>query len=308
MKKDSHIKLGMHVRISELGDKKGEVLESFCKAIGEESCDPDFYSEELYLGITDYGGSFYVETYERSESFGPNNKLVTVDFILNGGDNKVIDDSEIKVGDTVKVVANGYSYTTYTEMSEILGLTEYNRDVRPITHKDYKVVGVGTHNAYSDRIILGIESSTGDQYLIGIDGVIKVDKDLEEKEELVELGRSLFGTKIRVTPETSKLVQEAVFAAGGYGWPLNDPHKVRFEDKPYIFITKDGAFSCCPFEGTFLSSGKKEVKVSTKTQLVVEDVVEDNSEALEELSKAQKELEEVSKRIEKIKSKLNTNQ
>lgn len=306
MKDYSHIKPGMYVLISELGDKKEEVLEAFLNTVNYESFDPDFYTSELYLGIADNGGSIYVETYERSDFFGPNNKLVTVDFILNGGDNKVIEYSGIEVGDTVKVVANGYSYTTYTEMSGILGLTKYNRDVRPITHKEYKVVGVRTHESHSDRIILGIESSTGDQYLIGIDGVIKVDKELEEKEELAELGRSLFGTKIKVTHETSKLVQEAVFAADG-SWSTGTK-SITDVAQPFIFIRSNGELSWSWDLEDFLSRGLKEVKVSTKTQLVVEGVVEDNPEVLEELSKAQKELEEVSKRIEKIKSKLNTNQ
>ena len=138
--------------------------------------------------------------------------------------------------------------------------------------------------------------------------VTKVDKELEEKEELAELGRSLFDSKIEVTPETSKLVQEAVFVAGGYGWSGNYT-KVLYVDKPHLYVSKVGGLAYSDaVDKNFQSNPKKEVKVSTKTQLVVEDVVQDKSEMLEELSNVQKELEEVNKRIEKIKSKLNTNQ
>jgi len=93
MKDYSHIKPGMYVLISELGDKKEEVLEAFCSAIGKGSCDPDFYSTESYLGIEICAGPFYVETYDSIEPYGDNSKLVTVDFILNGGDNKIVGDS-----------------------------------------------------------------------------------------------------------------------------------------------------------------------------------------------------------------------
>ena len=116
MKDYSHIKPGMYVLISELGDKKEEVLEAFCSAVGKGSCDPDFYPTELYLGVTeeedvfntyiDTYGDTSIDTYINTESFGSNNKLVTVDFILNGGDNKVIEGIKIEVGDIVKVIDN----------------------------------------------------------------------------------------------------------------------------------------------------------------------------------------------------------
>lgn len=76
----SHIKQGMYVLISELGDKKDEVVEAFSKAKGVGYVYVDFFKDELYLGFS----HSYINTYAGVENFGENAKQVSVDFILNG--------------------------------------------------------------------------------------------------------------------------------------------------------------------------------------------------------------------------------
>lgn len=51
-----------------------------------------------------------------------------------------------------------------------------------------------------------------------------------------------FGYKYRVTPETSKLLQEAVFKDGG-GWQYSTKTEVRLTDSIYVFVDSDGGLS-----------------------------------------------------------------
>lgn len=54
----------------------------------------------------------------------------------------------------------------------------------------------------------------------------------------------LFGKKYRVTTETSELLQQAVFEAGGCWWAFGQ--QIRFGKEPYLFISHDGVIT---FEG-----------------------------------------------------------
>jgi hypothetical protein len=60
-----------------------------------------------------------------------------------------------------------------------------------------------------------------------------------------------FGFKYRVTPESSKLLQEAVFAAGG-GWNFNGRNKLQHLGEEYLYINEDGEIyygaSYCDFQ------------------------------------------------------------
>jgi len=63
-----------------------------------------------------------------------------------------------------------------------------------------------------------------------------------------------FGYKYRVTPETSKLLQEAVFADGG-GWNFNGRTKVQHLENEYLYIYENGEISYgnsyCDFQSDY---------------------------------------------------------
>lgn len=92
---------------------------------------------------------------------------------------------ELKVGDKVKVVDNGKSFTTYTEFMTTYGTKEqcclWDRNVAPQEDNTiYKILNIADHldrpNLYNKlAIIQQIGLSEGRVYIIEIDGLKKID-------------------------------------------------------------------------------------------------------------------------------------
>lgn len=114
---------------------------------------------------------------------------VSVDFVLNGPKEEE-GEGAIKVGDYVEVVNTGYSYTTYQGMAEVMGLGRYiSKDGRlPKLEEVYKVIALKKHPDSSTTTLLGIEAKGGEHYIIGLEGVKKVDKLEEEDDTVFKVG------------------------------------------------------------------------------------------------------------------------
>lgn len=92
---------------------------------------------------------------------------------------------ELKVGDTVKVVENGKSFTTYTEFMTTYGTKEqcclWDRNILPKEDNTiYKILNIAEHldrpNFYNKlAIIQEVGCYEGKVYIIEIDGLRKID-------------------------------------------------------------------------------------------------------------------------------------
>lgn len=116
----------------------------------------------------------------------------------------------------------------------------------------------------------------------------------EEKQE--PIGKKLFGHKMRVTPETSRLVQEAVFEAGGGWW--TEGKKVKYLDMECLYISKGGRIAHSDYDGIFKDAPSPEIQVSAKSVLVIEDIVKSEKELqIEETLRKIASLEEQLKQL-----------
>lgn len=80
-------------------------------------------------------------------------------------------DNEFNIGDIVQITGSGCAYTTYSEMAEEMGLTEYvyGNDTRhhPPLNSGLKIVATVQHLSKEGVTLYGVESvSTGEQYII----------------------------------------------------------------------------------------------------------------------------------------------
>lgn len=86
-----------------------------------------------------------------------------------------------------------------------------------------------------------------------------------------------FGKKYRVTPETSKLLQEEVFKAGGR-WACGTG-SVQLVDMPFLFLDDDGAINTDGCEHWFNTVDKPEGVL--ELNLVLKDVIDPPPETVE---------------------------
>lgn len=112
-----------------------------------------------------------------------------------------------------------------------------------------------------------------------------------------------FGKKYRVTPETNRLLQEAVFADEGLGWistigcwGLN---------KKYIFVDHDGLLTYTDNEVYFNEHEYPEGVISVKQILVLEDVVTPKSEEDIKREEIQENIRKQEKFLEELKEQFN---
>ena len=211
----SHIKQGMYVLISELGDKKDEVVEAFSKAEGVVGVRPDFFNGEEYLGFTLMSR---VITYEALGVFGDNPQQVSVDFTLNGPKKEV-----------------------------------------PDTFEEF------------------------------------VQHCIDNKE----------GFKVRVTPETSRLVQETVFKCGG-SWCGGDA-EVKLLGKPQLYLEQSLAGWGMTYEEDerwFNNHQNQEIIVEPVTTLKLVEVVKPKSEEDTAKEKREEKIKELVEQLEELR-KLN---
>lgn len=80
-------------------------------------------------------------------------------------------DNEFNIGDIVQITDDGCSYTTYSTMAEIMGLTKYvygnKYKHHPPTYSDLKVITISEHGDKNSVTLYGVECvSTGYQYII----------------------------------------------------------------------------------------------------------------------------------------------
>lgn len=114
-----------------------------------------------------------------------------------------------------------------------------------------------------------------------------------EGNSLAALGKQLFGKKMQVNPETSKLVQEAVFAAGG-SWVGRDG--IRLAEAKFLFVSEErGLLSYTRDSAYFKMHYLTEVEIKPITTF---EIIDKSKE--EDLNKL-KELEE---QVEELKLKL----
>ena len=133
--------------------------------------------------------------------------------------------------------------------------------------------------------------------------MILPDEDNPELEVFIEPKKtSLFGRKYRVTPETSKLLQETVFAAGG-SWGYVSGKTIKHLEQPCLYVEKDGVLgysdSCDGSYEFFNSNELQEATIEiiqtikiTDFPVVSQEQVKYN-EALEAFNKAKEALEKL---------------
>ena len=115
-------------------------------------------------------------------------------------------------------------------------------------------------------------------------------------------GKQLFGKKYRVTPETSKLIQEAVFAAGG-GWFFGGRCVLELESK-FLWVSETGELTKeDSSEEFFVGTEELEgiITVGITGVAVVDKEVEAKKKQLEELDRKIKELQAIADKLKEEK-------
>lgn len=116
-------------------------------------------------------------------------------------------------------------------------------------------------------------------------------------------GKQLFGKKYRVTPETSKLIQEAVFAAGGY-WRSGCASVKYTDTDKFMFVTETGCLTTSWLnETTFIDNKYPEgiITIGITGVAVVDKEVEAKKKQLEELDRKIKELQAIADKLKEEK-------
>lgn len=111
-------------------------------------------------------------------------------------------------------------------------------------------------------------------------------------------GKQLFGYKMRVTPETSELVQKAVFEVGG-DWIVSKGQSLSCINSEFLWIDKDGGMFCRTNEEFFHNDLTPEIHLEVVKSLKI--VSKEDSKEV----KRQKELQEV---IDNLKEQLDNAQ
>lgn len=94
---------------------------------------------------------------------------------------------EYKIGQTVIVMDEGYTYTTYREWAAKHGMERWVEvDFRhPKEGESYKVIAVGVHESDENTQMIGIEDEDGNQFIIDVVGVKVVERTLPEGDFIV---------------------------------------------------------------------------------------------------------------------------
>ena len=102
-------------------------------------------------------------------------KIIKVQEILNIENDKIINNTPIKVGDMVRVIDRGECFSTYDNWSK-LGRYVYNfvANTLPESKGIYKVVNIGKHDTLNEDLLLIQDINTTQTFIIGATGVEKV--------------------------------------------------------------------------------------------------------------------------------------
>jgi hypothetical protein len=83
-------------------------------------------------------------------------------------------DTKIKIGDIVKIIDDGQTYTTYQTAAKAMKLKNWiswhSRSTKDRYYNEYMVVGMFAHPYLKEINILGITNGIED-FVIGVDGV-----------------------------------------------------------------------------------------------------------------------------------------
>lgn len=115
-------------------------------------------------------------------------------------------------------------------------------------------------------------------------------------------GKQLFGKKYRVTPETSRLIQEAVFAAGGY-WEDGE-NSVSDLDSKFLRVDNKGYMTKEESDEDFFNKDRELegiITVGITGVTVVDKEAEARKKQLEELDAKIKELQTIANKLKEEK-------
>ena len=100
----------------------------------------------------------------------------------------MIDNLDIQVGDLVKVINKGNTYSSYTKMAEKLKVLNWSKNVPPINGTIAKVIKmyVSKKDILSLECYVYIEEfETGKGHIIGIRGIEKVNEFIKKSEMIL---------------------------------------------------------------------------------------------------------------------------
>lgn len=159
--------------------------------------------------------------------------------------------------------------------------------------KEYVVI----KNPHRDHgLVLANDGRHGTLYCSAT-GSTFVKKQKEEKKMAFD-GKQLFGKKYRVTPETSKLIQEAVFVAGGWWW-CGERQVSELESK-FLWVDDEGCMTKEDFDEMFFikdSTPEGIITVGIIGVSVVDKEKEEKKKQLEELDAKIKELQAIANKL-----------
>jgi len=87
------------------------------------------------------------------------------------------------IGKIVKVIDDGYTYSTYSDMAKSLKVSNWDKSNTPPVYDLYEIKAIGKHNEIDNKIVYIENIRTKKGYLIGIEGTKVIFKDFIEVNE-----------------------------------------------------------------------------------------------------------------------------
>lgn len=96
---------------------------------------------------------------------------------------KKMKQEDYKVGDVVKILNTGSTYSTYPSWADEAGATNYQVSKSPSREQRYTIRYIAPHGDYEDRHrLLGLlEDDEGRQYIFGLYGDLELAEDEADK-------------------------------------------------------------------------------------------------------------------------------
>lgn len=187
-----------------------------------------------------------------------------------------LEDGGVSEGDVFICVGNSWAKDIYTKGKEYV----------VINNPAYRTLSL-TDNWHEGDKVSSCEATAS----------TFIKKQKEEKKMAFD-GKQLFGKKYRVTPETSKLIQEAVFAAGGC-WYCGEKEVLELESK-FLWVDSEGLMAKSDFdEELFIMDKDPEgiITIGITGVSVVDKEKEEKKKQLEELDAKIKELQAIANKL-----------
>jgi len=160
-----------------------------------------------------------------------------------------VNSEEINVGDFVEVVNEGRNYDYYKDWATKYQLKSFLKGNPAHIGTKCKVVVKAPHGTYSDTL-LGIEDTSGKQFIIGIEGVKKINKPFTLPEKFIMKSEdtswltTLVGdayyceatiSKFHSGPYTEERLTKIIKECGYTIEPIEEANGVDGEGKPFNF-------------------------------------------------------------------------